>query len=238
MMPAMNLRPLRILSIIVFFLGIISGFALSLLAIWNNFEATSYYFRGVKYDPFNGLRCPVVIAPTEKGVVAVIFDNPGQKEDNFYYRAEISGKVFSTRQIENQIAVPPNETRGIQFTVDANDIDLLFFILVKISILPNSMHRSQEAVCGIMMVDLLGLTGVQISAIGLSLSFLGISVGLFIWEHTSTNADRNVQRAMQALGFAVLFVLFTVAMGWWVAAIALSLITILLVVISLRFIIV
>jgi hypothetical protein len=65
---------------------------------------------------------------------------------------------------------------------------------------------------------------------------LGIAVGLGVWQPTTTNLDRNAKRAMQTLGFVVLLAVVAGMMGWWVPAIALSVTTILLVVISLRFV--
>ena len=230
----MNTRALRILSSSIFFLGVVAGIALSGIAIWNNLESTSYFFAGVKHAPFNSLQCPLMIAPTEKGIITAVFSNPTNEEDNFYYRAEISGKGFSRRPVEDQIAVSPHQTRTIQLAVDANDVDLMFFIFVKITILPNSVHPSQEAVCGIMVVNLLGLTGAQISTAAVFLSFLGIAIGLGLWQQTSTKADRDIRRIVQTLGFVVLLTMVAAAMSWWIAAIALLVVTILLMVISLR----
>src|SRR5688572_29086256 len=143
----MNTKRLRILSGTVFFLGVIIGFALAVITIWNRLEAVRYFFTGATHERFNGLRCPVMIATNEKGIVTAVFNNAKDQEDNFFYRAEISGDI-STRQVEGQTAVPPHQRKSIQLTVDANDVDLLYFIFVKMTILPNALHRSQEAVCG------------------------------------------------------------------------------------------
>lgn len=229
----MNTKLLRILSRAVFFLGVILGFALSVITIWNRLEGVRYYFTGAQFEPFNGLRCPVMIAPNEKGIVTAVFNNPTDREDNFFYRAEISGDV-STRQVEGQIAVPAHQRKSIQLTVDANDVDLMFFIFVKMNILPNALHRSQEAVCGMMIVNLLGLSGTQLSTAAFSLSFLGIAIGLVLLQKTGAHADQNRQRAMQALGFVVLLTMFAGLMGWWIAGLALSAITALLIVISIH----
>ena len=232
---AMNTRILHPLGRAAFFLGVIIALVLSVIAIWNNIESTSYYFSGVKYPPFPGLQCPLMMAPTETGIVRAVFHNPRDKEDNFFYRAEISGKGYSTRQVEGQIAVPPGERRSVQLTVDVHDVDLMFFILVKMNILPNALHKSQQAVCGIMLVNILGLTGAQISTVALLLSFSGIAVGLRVWQQTSTNSDHDIPRVVQALGFAVILTLFAASMGWWAVAIVFCVLTILLMVISLRF---
>ena len=233
----MNTGLLRILSRAFFFLGVALGCTISGVAVWNNFESTSYFFAGVKQTPFNGLHCPLMLAPAEKGIITAVFNNPTTDNDDFFYRAEISGKAFSRRQIEDHIEVPAHRTKAIRLEVDANDVDLLFFIFVKISIFPNSVHPSQEAVCGVMMANILGLTGAQISTAALFLSFLGMAIGLGLWRQTGTKADRDMRRAMQTLGFMALLTMFAAAMGWWIAAIVLLVLIILLLVVSLRFVI-
>lgn len=230
----MNPRILRILSYTIFFLGTILGFALAVTLIWSRMEAVNYYFSGIKYEPFNGLRCPAIIAPSETGIVTVVFENPRDRDDNFFYRVEISGDVF-TRQIEDQILVPARQTRSIRLNVDANDVDLRFFIFVKMSILPAASRPAQEAVCGILVVDMLGLPGAQVSTTAVLLSFLGMAIGLGLSHRTNSGADQNMVRAMQLLGFLVLLTMLAGAMGWWLLGIAMAVITILLMVISLRF---
>ena len=230
----MNTRTLHTLGRAAFFLGVIIALVLSVIAIWNNMESTSYYFRGIKFPQFPGLRCPLMIAPTETGIVNAVFNNPTEKEDNFFYRAEISRKGYSTRQVEGQIVVPPGETRSVQLTVDANDVDLMFFILVKMSILPNAFHKSQEAVCGIMLVNILGQTGSQIATVALFLSFLGMAIGLRVWQQTSSRSDSDMPRVVQALGFVVILAMFATAMTWWTVALVLPVLTLLHMVISVR----
>jgi hypothetical protein len=231
----MKTNSLRILSRVLFFLGVAMGLALAVVAIWNNLESTHYYFRGVKHAPFPGLQCPLMIAPTEKGRVTAVFHNPNAEEDNFLYRAEISGKSSMTRQVEGEIAVPPHGSKSIRLTVDANDVDLLFFILVKLTILPNAIHPSQEAICGMLVIDVLGLTGTQITIIALLLSLFGIAIGWGLWQRTGGKARRDMPRVVQALGIVVISTMSTAYMGWWVLAIALSVIAFLLILISLRF---
>jgi hypothetical protein len=232
---AMNIKPFLVLSRAFFFLGVSIGFALSAILIWNNLESSRYFFTSLTYAPFKGLRCPVMIAPTEKGSVAAAFNNPTNEDDNFFYRAEISGKAFSKRRVEGQTVVPPHQSKTIRFAVNANDVDLMFFILVKITIMPNSVHPSQQATCGIMVANLLELKGAQVSGMALFLSLSGIVIGLGSWQQTRIKADREMRRIALALGTVVLFTLLTAYMGWWGIAIALSVITVLLSIMFMRF---
>ena len=228
----MNRKPLLILSRVLFFLGVVMGVARSVVGIWDNLEATDYYFTGVTYAAFKGLHCPLIIAPTETGIVTAIFNNSRNEQDTFFYKTEISGKSFSTRTMEDQVTVPAHQTQTREFTISINDVDLLFFILVKITILPNSIHPSQEATCGTIVANILGLTGSQISLTMLILSISGILVGLGLWQQTNRQA---IPRVIQTLGLVVLLTLFTIYIGWWTIATVLTVIIILLMLISIRF---
>jgi len=232
----MNRTLLRLFAYALFYLGVILGFALALISLWNRMEAISYFFQGTKYAPFHGLHCPAFLSPTEQGIATAVFKNPTNEEDTFYYRTEISGAP-STRRSEGTITMPPHQRKSIQLTVDAKDVDLLFFIFVKIHILPNALHDSQEAVCGMMMVNILGIRGVPLATLAISLSFLTMAIGWSLWQQTSTKTDGNKQRVLQTLGLVVLSAMFAGAMNWWIVGVALSVITLLLLVISLRLLI-
>ena len=231
----MNARPFLIWSRAFFFIGVAIGLILSVIAIWNNLESTSYYFTGVKHDPFKGLRCPIMIAPSERGIVTAVFNNSTNEEDDFYYRAEISGRLFSTRKIEDHIAVPPHQAKTIRFSVDAHDIDLLFFILIKITILPNSVRSTQETTCSIMVTNLLGLTGSQISTSAVFLCFAAMAIGLGLWPQTSDRDGLGMRYIVPTLGFVVLSTLLTTSMGWYAVAIVFAIVILLLLLIFMRF---
>ena len=229
----MNSKTLRLLGHLFFSVGVLSGLIFSVIAIWNNVEATNYFFNGVKHPAFRGLRCPMLMGPAETGTVSVTFKNPTSEVDEFFYRAEISGRSFSGRKVEGQIEVPAHQAREIHFTVDAQDVDLEFFILVKLTIMPNSTHPSQEATCGTMVVNLAGVNGSQASTSALFLSLSGVIVGLGLWRQTGLQTDR--QRMIPSLGVVMLLTLLATFLGWWAIAIAFIVILILLIFISVRF---
>src|SRR5258706_16138206 len=132
----MKITSLRILGSILFFLGIISGFSIAIISTWNKVESANYFFRGTTYEHFNGLRCPLLMMRSETGVIDAVFDNPTNSDDDFYYKAEISG-FFSPRQIEDHVSVPAHQKRSVDLTVNKDDIDLQFFIYASIVISAN-----------------------------------------------------------------------------------------------------
>lgn len=162
----MNKNLVHVFSRAVFFLGVIIGFALAIVMIWNQVEATHYFFDGGSYEPFRGHYCPLLLAPTATGLVTAAFQNPTDQEINFYYRAEI-GRFPSTRRVEDHVAVPAHQTKTIPLLVGVNDVDLLYFIFVKINVFPNALHGSQQSVCGIRVSSIRALAGSQTPVVAL-----------------------------------------------------------------------
>ena len=230
----MKIKSLRILSGVIFFLGVILGFAIAIISLWGKVEALNYFFRGASYAPFQGLKCPTLMTRSETGVVSSEFDNPTDTEDNFYYKIEISNSV-SPRIIKNQITVPAHQTKDVVFQVNKDDIDLQFFVFVKITISPTSSRPTRMANCGIMVLNDQMFKGKQIFAIVFTLSLLGIILGLNLWQRTSRAADSNISRLMLTLAIVVLLAMLAGIAGWWLVGTVLTAITILLFLISVRF---
>jgi hypothetical protein len=232
----MNLNLLRLVSRMLFFLGVSLGLALGAITIWNEMEAVHYFFTGATREPFHGLRCPILVSPTEKGEVQAVFNNPTDQEVNFFYRVELSGQE-NGGQGPDHIVVPARQTKKVYFAADSRNVDLGFFIFVKMTIFPNPLHSFQEAVCGIMVTDLLGLSGGQISAAALTLSFLGMVIGFGVGQKAGDRKDQSTTRVMQVLMLIVLLTLVAGVMGWWIAGMALLAITVLLMIITVRLVI-
>jgi len=214
----MKIPFLRVLGSILFFLGIISGFSIAIISTWSKVESADYFFRGTAYEHFDGLKCPLLMGRSETGVVNFIFDNPTDSEDNFYYKVEISG-FLSPRQVADQISVPAHQKSQVDLSVNKDDIDLHFFIFVKIIISPNATRATREADCGIIVLRTLGFTGGQLFAGAFVLSFLGIILGFILWWRSGADMNSNIQRVMQSLGIVVLLAMLAGLAGWWLAGI-------------------
>ena len=232
----MQTKSKRTLGSIIFFFGIFLGLLMSLAAIWGDFEGISYFYTGAGYPSYNGLNCPVLMTRSETGSVSATFDNPGDQEIEPYYEVAISGQT-STRKFEGQLSVPAHTSKSIHWTVDANDIDLGSFIFINMDVLPVGGYSTREDNCGIVVLNLAGPTGGQVLNLTLAASLLAIGIILGLWENASSmNIDRpaNLPRAMKTLGIAVLLDMLVSFMGWWLAGILFSVLTILLLVIMLR----
>jgi hypothetical protein len=235
----MQTRSIRTLGIIIFFFGILMGLLLSVTAVWGDYEGLSYFYTGAGYPSFNGLNCPILMTRSETGTVYASFDNSSDQEIEPYYEVTISGKA-SMRKFEGQFAVPAHSSKSIQWTVDAKDIDLGFFVFIDMQVLPVAGFSTREDYCGIVMLDLAGPTGEQVFDLTLAASLLSIVIGFGLWENA---ADRNIKavgnlpRAMKTLGIMLLLAMLTSFLGWWLAGVLFGVLTILLLVINLRLVV-
>jgi hypothetical protein len=232
----MQTKSVQTLGGVIFFIGVILGLVLSLAAIWGAFEGISYYYTGAGYPSFNGLDCPMLMTRSETGTVTASFDNPSDQEIEPYYEVTISGQT-SMRKFEGQLSVPAHTSKRIRWKVDANDIDLGFFIFINMDVLPVAGFTTREVTCGIIVLNLAGPTGGQVFNLALAVSLMGIGIGLGLWENAASmkfDNSLNLRRAVKTLGITVLLTLLTSIMGWWLAGLLFCVLTILLLVIILR----
>ena len=220
----------------IFLVGLVLGLGLAIAAIWGDFEGMSYFSSGAGYDQFGGLHCPILMGRADIATIAVAFDNPTSREIEPYYKAEVSG-VAASRTLEGQVPVAPHSSRSVQWTVDANDVDLGFFIMVKIDVLPFAGNPTREATCGIIVANVAGLTGDQMLGWSLGLSLAGMVIGLGIREGSDQMAagkDLSVRNGLRAAAVAVCLAMLTGFAGWWLIGLIFCAITILLVPILLK----
>jgi hypothetical protein len=221
---------------ILFIVGIACGLALALSAIWGDFEAMSYFYTGAGNESFDGLRCPIIMSATSTASVSSTFDNPTEAEIQPYYEVTVSG-ITGPRAFEGQLAVPAHSSKSVGWQVDAGDIDLGYFVMVKVKVLPVADHSTREATCGILVLTIGGLSGPTLLGIALTLSLLGIVSGLTLREleeRTRSGKAVHQQNALRALGVITLLAMLAGLMGWWGIGLICCAVSILMMVISLR----
>lgn len=226
-----------------FFLGVLIAILVAVGSAWADYEGLSYFATGAAYDPFYGLNCPVLLSPAEVGVVSARFQNQTDKAIEPYYEVEVSG-LTASRQLHGHLVVDPGMTRDAAWTVDARDIDLGDFVLVKVDVLPVAGYRTREATCGILVVPLPGLTGKSALFLIVLVSILCMLAGLIlpvigVAPAEAAKFDREAstpwRRLIQTLGLAGALAMLSGLAGWWLPALVLCAISLLLLVISLRY---
>ena len=83
-------RPAPIAPVILTLAGILIGLVIALLAVWSDYESTSYGFAKKANAPLRGLSCPLFIGNKESKVVSIKVSNSTDQPLSPSVRTEIS----------------------------------------------------------------------------------------------------------------------------------------------------
>ena len=206
------------LTVIVALAGILLGLMLSLLAIWADYESTSYGFLRRAQAPFWGLTCPVFMGRNESGRVSLRISNPTDRNLSPGVRTEISTAGEPISEVE-AILLAPGEQRTLQRTVGPENVDLGMFIFVDALVYSVYPMPDRETTCGILVLPI--ANGTYPLILGTLLSILFMAVGAYL----SYKSDLPSRRSY-SLFFLVIATLLAMMLGYiglWLAALLLIL---------------
>ncbi|MGZ6316015.1 MAG: hypothetical protein ACXWNQ_02040 [Anaerolineales bacterium] len=234
----MQTKSRQTLGNVIFLVGVFLGLGLAIAAIWGDFEGISYFSNGAGYEAFGGLSCPILMSRSDVATISARLDNPGDTEIQPYYQVEISGAA-AARELEGQVPVTGHSSRTVKWTVDAKDIDLGYFIFVKMNILPVAGHSTREGTCGIVVLNVRGPSGEEIFGGILGASLLGMVFGLGLRESGNENVSGgalNQRNGLRAVAILTSAGMLTGFMGSWLIGFVLCAMAMLLMIVLLRFI--
>ncbi len=217
----MNSR--RTLGVLFYAAGILLSVGLAALSTWGDLEA-SLFDAAERAEKANvSLRCPVFITREEVGEVSAAFTNTGGRPVERTAWAHIS-EGFVTLMREERVKLPlqPGETKRMSWFVSAEDAAYGFLILVRVSALRQAPMPSQSQACGILVLDLPGVSGTLVMAIWLLLAVAGIVGGFWLWLAASRPFDPRRQGAAAAMVVLAVLVVAALAaglLGQWVAGV-------------------
>ncbi|MBM4429581.1 MAG: hypothetical protein FJ026_04430 [Chloroflexi bacterium] len=221
-----------VLSAVLFSVGFLLGLAFTIANVWADFEA-------VLFDPSVGaeaalssLRCPVLITPQESGTVVATFSNPSELALLRTVRAHIShGFATLMREESERFVLEPGQSRQVVWTVTAADAAWRHFILVRVHELRNYPLPSRTGSCGILVVNVSGLTGNQIVALTAATAVLSMAVSVVLWmagRRASSGPIPDLTRNMVLLAAIVLAAMLISFTGRWLAGGLLAIVVVLL----------
>jgi hypothetical protein len=222
---------MRVAGPVLFSVGILLGMALAGGAAWADIEARFYGFPELSNETLKGVQCPVLMTRHETGTIRAVFTNPTNKPMNLLVRADLSSRGPAIVQ-RARLTLGPEERQEYGWEVTADNIDLGLFIFARVAHNPAYPLRFREAMCGILVLNLPGLTGNQVFNLAFAVSLLGILLGLALWEGAHRPLQgraRQTVLAMAALALLVLGGLLASLVGAWAAGGLLVLLAILLI---------
>jgi hypothetical protein len=207
--------------------------ALSAIAVWGDLEASLFDSAIRGKEGLKTLKCPVMMTTSEERVVSVALTNSLDRPITYTVRAHISqGLVSLMREVNFKLPLAPGETQSLQWLVTPDDAAYGRVILVRVRHPGIYPLPSRDASCGIVVVDLPGLSGGQVFALALAASVLGLAGGLGLWAVASRPLNKKERDVLRAMGVSAVCVLAGVAvgfMGWWLVGLLMLVVNVLLV---------
>lgn len=217
----------------VYSLGALLGLVFFTLAVWGDFEAGLYDAVIQGDQRLETLECPKFIAPWETGTITASVSNPLGLDIDPRVRVHITAG-FVTLMSEDMVTVnmAPGESKTLHWQVTADDAAFGgLLILTRVYVFRNHGLPSRDAFCGILVLDILGLSGQQIYDLSFAISIFLMLIGAGGWFVAHWPLKGRAQflgSAMIALGLIVVVGLVATAEDWLVLGMLLVLIAVLL----------
>lgn len=228
-----NIRSSRWLSVLAYTVGVGVGFFLILVGAWADVESGAYDFPRLANAGLGGLRCPVLMTREETGTISLRLSNPTDNPITPSVKVQVSTDTLPQEFTEN-IELLPGESSWLEWPVTSENIDLGWFILAKVMRFSTYPLPSQEATCGIFIIDFPG-TGRVLFPVLVTLSLIGLGWGL-LQINRSQPANTWLSKHRGSLTFLALMIglglLLIVVSGWIFSLLALVVILLLIVILS------
>ena len=224
-----NNRPPLIVSIVIYILAALIGFALVLLATWADVEAQTYGFYRRANIGLPGLNCPILMTPGEVSKVSLRLTNTTNNLLTPNIRMEISKPVMPFLSTES-VKLAAGESKTMEWTIGPENIDLGNFIFINALTYSSYPLPSRESMCGVFIINL-PTNGRIIVAIMTILSLLGMGFGLYGLNRSPSLARRVLiaRRPLLVLSVFIAVSILVTFVGWWWPGVILLVLTLLLV---------
>ena len=235
---------ISVISLFFFITGLILNIVFNSLVTWSSIEGMAFwgYPESIAYDntltteaSISRLRCPTILSPGEIGWAKLTISNPNDRP----IRAWISAHISQIGRSENMV----RRTRSLSLGPDADsemvwqltDENTIFerLILVRVFLRLTENHPpSRTQHCGILFLDLAGLTGNQILWTSVIGSFILQLMGIIFWRRAwPINQVKENLAIKLFLGLFILSLIATIGSLfrlWFLSLIGLVLIPLLL----------
>lgn len=217
-----------IFALILFSLGILFGLIFSVLAVWADYEATSYGFLKRANTQLKGLSCPILMNRDETGTIKLKVTNTTDRKISPSVRMETSTRLELTSEIES-FELEPGESRVLTWTVNSENIDLKQFIFTKALIYSAYPMPDQENTCGIFILPI-SIKGNSITAFFVILSLLCTGIGSFLLYKNRPQL-KQISQLLFIAGIS-LALLINSFLGSWIFSVILLVLLLLLIIIT------
>jgi hypothetical protein len=231
-------KAFRALGFALLWFGILLAIALAAAGTWADLEASFYGFPKYGNISLPGFECPVLMTASEVGSVTLTLKNPTDRPVKFAAQVDISNPG-PAREERTSALLAPGEKKRVDWTVTSADVDLGFFIFVKAATYPTYPYPYRQSTCGILVLNVPGVTGNLVFNLALVASVLSVLSGMSLWiagNQPLEGRRRETTVAMTFLAVIVLGALLASMMGAWMAGVNLLALAVLMITVILFFV--
>ncbi len=212
-------RILNWLSLLIFSLGVLLALALTAVSAWGEYEAALFDSGARADEHLSTLTCPALISPHETGEIKILLANRSEYEVTPEVKAHISaGSALFIWEETQQLVIKPGGSQKLRWPVYAEDAAFKRLVLVRVLVGRSYPLPSSTATCGIVLLDLAGLSGGQMQFGALFLSAACLAGGWLFWSRLHpqhSNRSAELANGMMALSVIALIGALTSFTGGW-----------------------
>lgn len=215
---------LRTLSIILFSIGVLAGLAFFAGATWADVEGVFYGFNRYGNKITSAMHCPVLITSNETATITARFKNNTDQTIRPSVRFQASN-TGTFRTETTLLSLEPGQEETVEWTVTSEDIGLRNLIFAKMFTFASFPMKDVEQTCGILVIDLPGLTGGQLTIAILAISLVGLVTGIALWfaaHKPMLFRPLEALRAMITLATTIVLGVVAALFSWWLLGILLT----------------
>ncbi len=230
----MNTKPQSSLpALLSFVVGAAVGLLLLGISAWADMEATFYGFDRLANAGLGGFQCPILMTRQETQSISLNISNSTDRRISPSVRTQISTPILP-EQVTETLVMEPGESQRLEWAVGPDNIDLERFIFAKTLLYSSHPLPSQEATCGIFILDLPG-SGRVILSILLAFSILSMGWGLYRLNQLRFASDLLARQlsSMIFMGIMIVAGIIVSFRGGWVPSLLILMVVILIIVIML-----
>jgi hypothetical protein len=202
--------------------GILLGLLLALLAVWADYESTSYEFLRRAQAPLRGLTCPVFLGKNESSVVSLTISNPTDRILSPGVWIQISTSSALDSKVDH-IQLAPGEQITLHRSVGPENVDLGMFIFVDAFVYSVYPLPDRETTCGILVLPV--FSGTSLLIFGTALSVVFMTTGTYFLYRNEQATRRSPSTLFIVIATAL--AMTSGYLGWWFPALILIILAVL-----------
>jgi hypothetical protein len=218
----------RLIGILLLILGVLLFVYLGVLTMWGEIEATFFNASLRSDEPLGSLSCPAVITRNETAYVSGTFDNPSDRVVDMEVRTYVSaGYITFMNEYITEFTLKPGEVKQVKIPVTADEAAYDRIVMVRMHQMKQVPFPYKNAGCGIVVVNISGLSGAQFVALSLVLGALLSTSGIVLWVLNAKpviGERLKVFKAMVFLTVTALSIPISSLLNYWVISILLTMV--------------